>query len=331
MADNKDVWCVADAKGGKASPGLFELLGEGRKLADALGQKLCVVLIGKGVAGGAELGAYGVDLVRVIDHAAFENFTDEAYARALAELAKKHAPRLILLAGNAFGKSLGPRAAALLPAGLAAEVSELSFDKAAGAFMGSRTCGGGGFVAPVSWTAQPEMATVRLGSFAKAAKQDGKTAEVAVEAVDPSGWPVRTRFKAFSPEESKEIDIGRADVIVAGGYALGGAENFKMLRELANLLGGAVGASRRAVDSGWIPYRNQVGLTGRTVRPKLYIACGISGQIQHLAGMSQSGTVVAINKDPKAPLMELADIRVEADLFEVVPAIIEELKKQKLA
>jgi electron transfer flavoprotein alpha subunit len=329
MADNKDVWCVGEAKGGKASPALHELLGEGRTLADALGQKLCVILIGKGVAGAAELGAYGADLVRVVDHAAFENFIDESYARALVELAKKHAPRLILLAGNNFGRSLAPRVAALLPAGLAAEVSELSFDKASGAFKAVRTCGGGGFVAPVTWSVQPEMATVRLGSFAKAAKKDGKTAEVVVEAVDPSAWPARTRFKAFNAEETKEIDIGRAEVIVSGGYALGGADNFKMLRELAGLLGGAVGASRRAVDSGWIPYRHQVGLTGRTVRPKLYIACGISGQIQHLAGMSQSGTVVAINKDPKAPLMELADYRVEGDIFEIIPALIEELKRQK--
>ena len=324
----QDIWCVAETRGGKVASSVYELLGQGRKLADTLGQKLAVVLIGKGIEGqAAELGPYGADLVRVVDHAAFENFTDDFYAKALAELAKKHSPRLVLLPASTFGKSLGPRAAALIGAGLAADVSELSFE--GGAFKASRGCGGGAFVVSLTWNAQPEMATVRPGSFARAAKQDGKTAEVVKEAVDPSGWPVKTRFKSFTPEESKEIDVGRADVVVSGGYALGGADAFKMLRELAGLLNGAVGASRRAVDSGWIPYRHQVGLTGRTVRPKLYIACGISGQIQHLAGMAQSGAVVCINKDPKAPLMEMADYRVEGDLFEIIPALIDELKKSR--
>jgi len=331
MAGYKDVWCVAEVRQGRILSSVYELLTAARSLAGAMGQKAVVVVMGNKVEEqAASLGAFGADRVLVLDHPAFENFVDEIAARALTELTRKHGPRTILLPSSTFGRSLAPRAAALIPAGLASEVSEISYDAGSDSVKAVRTCGGGSYLVSVGWDAnRPAMATVRAGSFDKAAKSEGRRCEVVRETLDPGAWPVKTRFKSFTAEESKEIDLARADIIVSGGYALGGPEAFTMLRELAHLLGGAVGASRRAVDAGWIPYRHQVGLTGRTVRPKLYIACGISGQIQHLAGMSQSGTIVAINTDPKAPLMQMADIAVEGDVFQIVPALVAELKKLK--
>lgn len=330
MAENNEVWCVAEARKGKLVSSVYELLGAGRTLAEAMGGKLAAVVIGHKVGEiAAGLGAYGAQRVYAVDHPAFAEFTDETASRALAEVVKRDKPRLVLLAGSTTGRSLAARTAALAGIGLAAEVSELSYDKGSDTLKAVRSCGGGSWLTPVSWDGgKPGMATVRLGSFERAQSKNGQC-EVVQEAVDPSGWNPRTRFKGFFPEESKEIDLARADIVVSGGYALGGPQAFDMLRELAHLLGGAVGASRRAVDSGWIPYRHQVGLTGRTVKPKVYIACGISGQIQHLAGMSQADTIVAINTDPKAPMMELANYSVVGDIFELVPALIEELKKQK--
>jgi electron transfer flavoprotein alpha subunit len=178
---------------------------------------------------------------------------------------------------------------------------------------------------------RPEMATCRPMAFPAAPEQKGRTGEVVKVAVDLSNYKPRERFVRFEAEQTQEIDISQATTIVAGGYGVGGAAGFEPLKVLAKTLGGAVGASRRAVDAGWISYRHQVGLTGRVVRPKLYIAVGVSGQIQHLAGMNSSETIVAINKDPDAPLMKLATFSIEGDLFEILPAIQKELEKQGMA
>jgi electron transfer flavoprotein alpha subunit len=170
------------------------------------------------------------------------------------------------------------------------------------------------------------MATVRPMSFARAPKVAGRQGKVLKVAVDPAKWGIKTKFKQYVPETSKQEDITSAERIISGGLGLGKAEGFKLVEELANVMHAAVGASRAVVDKGWIPYRHQVGLTGRTVRPKLYIACGISGAIQHLAGMSSSEFIVAINKDPQAPIMSIANLAVEGDVNEILPALTKELK-----
>ena len=332
IEESKGVWCVAEFLRGKVQPSLYELITCGRKLADELGQPLSVVLIGDQVAGLAEgLGACGVARSYLIEHPAFAAFVDELHARALAELIAKEKPAAVLLPSSTAGRSLAARAAALAGAGLASEIVEASVaDKATSALRLTRACSGGAYLVPVTCAKRrPVMATVRPGSYPKAESKNGHKAEVVRVPADPASWGARTKFIGFEPEASQTVDLAQADVIVSGGFGLGKAEGFKLVEDLAKVLGGAVGASRRAVDIGWIPYRHQVGLTGRTVKPKLYIAVGISGQVQHLAGMNRSDVIVSINNDPASPLMQMADFAVEGDLYEILPALIEEAKKAK--
>lgn len=327
----KDIWCVAESRRGKIHPGVFELLTIGRKVADELGQKLCGVLMGSGVAAGAAgLAERGADRVYVVDHQVFENFVDETYGRALFELIKKHKPAKVLIPGSTWGRSVAARTAVMAGTGLASEVTGISVDQQRGSLKMTRPCYGGSmYVEAVCENARPEMATVRFGSYDRAPLQAGRKADVIEEAFDPASWASRSRYVQYQPEQSQALDLSQAEIIVSGGYGLAKPEGFKIVEELARLLGAAIGASRRVVDLGWIPYRHQVGLTGRTVKPKLYFACGISGQVQHLAGMSQSDVIVAINKDPEAPMMKLANLSVEGDLYEILPALIEEVRKIK--
>jgi electron transfer flavoprotein alpha subunit len=214
--------------------------------------------------------------------------------------------------------------------GITADATELSIDPKTRMLHATRPSFGGNLMATILCEKhRPEMATVRPMSFPRAERQAGRKGQVVGVPVDASKWKQRTRFLRYEPDASQVQDISTAEIIVSGGRGVGGADGFKPVEILANALGGAVGASRAAVDSGWIPYRHQVGLTGRTVRPKLYIAAGISGQIQHLAGMSSSEVIVAINKDPEAPMMKLATLSVEGDLFELLPAIAKEIESRK--
>ncbi|MBI4054788.1 MAG: electron transfer flavoprotein subunit alpha/FixB family protein [Elusimicrobia bacterium] len=326
-----DIWCVAEQRRGTFLPTIQELLSIGKKLARELQEKLTVITIGSGVESAArEFGKYGAERVLVVDHPALAHYTDEGHARALAEVVRKEDPRALLFPCSANGRSWAGRCAVLLEAGLGTDVTELTIDPQSKTLKMVRPCCGASLLMPLSCrTRFPQMAAVRPGAFPRAEIQAGKTPEVRKIDLDPSRWKLRTQFKGFEEDHSQVKDIAQAEIIVSGGYGVGGADGFSLLEELAKLLGGAVGASRRAVDLGWIPYRHQVGLTGRTIKPRLYIACGISGQIQHLAGMSQSDVIVAINKDSQAPLMKLCNYAVEGDLFELLPALIEEIKKSK--
>jgi len=327
----KNVWCVAEQRLGKISPSIYELISAGKKVAEELGQQVCVVLVGKGVSSEAQnLAQTGVDKIFVLENDALENFVGEVHGKILANFIEKEKPNKVFLAATSIGRSWAARTAVLVKTGLAAEVTELSVDKTSGHLNMRRPCCSGTLMVTTSCKkARPEMATIRAGSFSAAEKANGKKGEVVKVPVDLSGIKSRTSFKAHEPQTDDVIDVTQADMVVSGGYGLGSPEGFKPIKELAKLMGAAVGASRRVVDLGWIPYRHQVGLTGRTIKPKLYMACGISGQIQHLAGMSQSDTIVAINKDPEAPLMKIADFAVEGDLHQIIPSLIEELKKSK--
>lgn len=334
-AQYKGVWCFGEIRRGKLVPTIFELLNVGKQLAESLKEKLCVVVVGHNLDQWTkELFESGADIVYLIDNPELANFVDEAYARVLADLMNKEKPNKVLLPASTVGRSLAGRLGTALNTGAAADCTELTISAGTnglkqGSLVAVRPTYGGNVLASVACeNSRPEIASVRAMVFARAEKTQGKTGEVVKVAVDPSQWNLRTKFVSFTPEQSAEIDIASADKIVSGGRGLGKAEGFEAIRSLAKALHAAVGASRAAVDSGWIAYRHQVGLTGRTVRPKLYVACGISGQVQHLAGMGQSEVIVAINRDAECPMMKLATFSVEADLYEFIPLIVEELQKR---
>lgn len=330
--EHKDVWIYAEMRHGKLIPTAFELLNIGRTLANDLGEKLCAVIIGKDVAKHAKtLCEYGADKVYVLEHPTLEQFVDEMYANLLVDLLVKEKPNKLLLPASTIGRSFGSRVAVQANTGITADATELNINKEKGGVLNAiRPSFGGTLMATILCIRghRPEMVTVRPMAFAQAERKEGRTGEVVNVPVDPSKWPVRERHLRFEPETETEVDISQARTIVAGGYGLGSPEGLKPLRTLAKTLGGAVGASRRIVDAGWIPYRHQIGLTGRVVRPKLYIAAGISGQIQHLAGMNSAETIVCINKDAEAPLMKLATFSVEGDAIEVLNAVLKELESR---
>jgi len=327
----KGVWCYAEVRHGELVPTIFELLHVATQMNDVLKEEISAVLIGSGVEKYAqEIIEHGADKVYVIDNPVFENFVDEAYCAALTELIRQEKPNKLLLPASTIGRSFASRVAITAKTGITADATEFAIDPKTRMMHSTRPSFGGNLMATILCEKhRPEMATVRPMSFPRTPRVAGRQGKVMKVHVDPAKWNIRTTFKKFVPEESKQVDITAADRIVSGGLGLGKADGFKLVEELANVMGAAVGASRAVVDKGWIPYRHQVGLTGRTVRPKLYIACGISGAIQHLAGMSSSEFIVAINKKADEPIMSIANLAVEGDLYEILPALIKELKALK--
>ncbi|HEX4046951.1 MAG TPA: electron transfer flavoprotein subunit alpha/FixB family protein [Elusimicrobiota bacterium] len=319
---NKGILVVAVSQRGALPPATYELVTAGRRLADALKEPLAaVVLSDKAAALAADLASRGVDKVYSVEHASLAGFTEETFAKATALVAQKEGFGKVLLASNVAGRALAARLAVLLKAGLATDVAEIAADGKV-----TRPFYAGNLLAEVEIKSPAAVLTLAPMSFPRAEPGTAK-AEIVPVSFDPGA--AKTAFASYLPETTNEIDMGAAERIVSGGRGLGGAEGFKKIFELAHALGAAVGASRAAVDAGWIPYKHQVGLTGRSVRPKLYVAVGISGQIQHLAGMSSSGTVVAINTDKDCPLMQMANISVQGDLNELVPLIIAEVKRRR--
>jgi len=320
----------AEQRGGVVAPVTYELITKARELAAALNEAVMCILLGNDIRGKAdELVGYGVDRVLVMQDPLLARYKDEPYAQAVSQLVKEEKPRVLLLGGTTIGRSLAPRVASLLRAGLAADCTGLEIDPKDRNLIQVRPAYGGGILASIlSSRTYPQVATVRYKAFKKAAPVAGFEGEATERQINTQSLTDRTRFIELRKEPG-EISLADADVIVSGGKGLGGAEGFRLLQELAETLGGAVGASRSAVDEGWIGYSHQVGLSGRTVKPRLYIACGISGSIQHLAGMQTSDAIVAINKDPNAPIFRVATYGVVGDLYEVVPALVEKVKAAK--
>jgi electron transfer flavoprotein alpha subunit len=327
----KGVWVYAEMRHGKLVPTVFELLTVAQGLAATLQEEISAVIIGKDVARHAqEIIEHGADKVYVIDHPLFENFCDEVYTQALVDLINREKPNKLLMPASTLGRSFASRVAVSAHTGITADSTELAIDPKTRMLHATRPSFGGNLMATILCEKhRPEMATVRPMSFARSEKKPGRQGKVLNVTVDASKLKQRTRFVRFEEEKGEGQDISTAEVIVAGGRGVGGKDGFKPMEELAKALNGAVGASRAAVDAGWIAYRHQIGLTGRTVRPKLYVAAGISGQIQHLAGMSSSEVIVAINKDPECPLMKLATVSVEGDLFELIPALVKEIQTRR--
>lgn len=335
-SEYRGVWVYATHRDRKIAKSTLELLAKGRQLADKIHVDLSAVLLGYHIEPLAhELIGYGADKVYLAEHEKLEVYSTLPYAKVVSELIRREKPEIVLFAADTTGRDLAPRIAAKLETGLTADCTDLDIgdyeDKISGkryekVLNQIRPAFGGDIMATiVNPERRPQMATVRQGIFEpleRDAERKGQIIRCEVE-LEESDLVVEV---LETVKKERETNLENAKVIVSGGRGVGGPEGFKLIKELAAVLGAEVGASRAAVDAGWISYSHQVGLTGQTVKPDVYIACGISGSIQHLVGMKNSKKIIAINKDPKAPIFEVADYGIVGDLFEVIPKLIEKLK-----
>jgi electron transfer flavoprotein alpha subunit/NAD-dependent dihydropyrimidine dehydrogenase PreA subunit len=325
-----EVWVVAETRHGKVRPCALELLGCGRGLTNALGQRLCAVLAGKNVKGLAgEMAEAGADIVYVMEDTGLEEGLTLPYARAIADAVKEKKPAVVLFSATPFGRELAPRISRRLGVGLTADCTELGIDGTTKNLLQTRPAWGGNLMATIySPEARPQMSTVRPGVMKALPKEAGRKAGVVSIKVNLKAEDARLQIVELRKEAHKKVDLTEAKIIVAGGNGVGSKDGFRMLEELAALLGAEVGGTRIAAESGWITSDRQVGQTGQSVCPELYIACGISGAIQHRSGMAGAKTIVAINSDPNAPIFQIADIAINADLYKVVPELINALKAE---
>lgn len=340
LEEYKGVYIFAEQVDGKVSNIAYELIGEGKNLAEKLNTEVTAVLIGSGVKGEAEkLGTYGADRVILVDDPELKDYRTEPYTHALSEVINKFKPEIVLIGATAIGRDLGPSTSARVETGLTADCTQLEIGNfpltvPAGKedtqkhnqLLMTRPAFGGNTIATIACpNNRPQMATVRPGVMQKRAKEDGRAFEL-VE-FNP-GFKPNDRYVDILEVVKKigdTVDIMNAKILVSGGRGVGSAENFKILDELAEVLGGEVSCSRAVVDAGWKPQALQVGQTGKTVRPQIYFAIGISGAIQHLAGMEDSDLIIAINKDEDAPIFDVADIGLVGDLNQIVPAFTKQL------
>jgi electron transfer flavoprotein alpha subunit len=314
------ILTFAEQREGRLRRPSLEAVSEARRLADAMGGSVTSVLIGSGVKDlAAELSAYGADRVHVFDDPAFGAYATESYGRALAQAVTELKPAAVLIPFTALGKDLAPRVAARVGAGLASDCVALSVRE--GRLEARRPMYAGKAYATVRWEGEPQMATLRANVFPLGRRDDSRKAEVVAGTVDATA---RARITGTQAAGGGKVELTEAQVVVSGGRGLKGPENFHLVHSLGEAFGAAVGASRAVVDAGWVDHQMQVGQTGKTVSPTLYIACGLSGAIQHLAGMSSSKVIVAINKDPDAPIFKVASYGIVGDVFEVLPKLTAE-------
>jgi len=325
----KGVWVFAEQRSGKVTSVAYELLGAGKKLADELHTELSAILFGAPESEAQELIRWGADKVYFSRDNIFERFNDEPYAQMLTSLIKEHRPEIVLAGATPIGRSFIPRVAARLRTGLTADCTALEIDKETGNLLQIRPAFGGSIMATILCpNNRPQMATVRPRVMKRGQYNENRVGEIING--KPDGISSRTRVLDTIKEVSDiTVNLQEADIIVSGGRGLGDPKGFKLIEELAEVLGAAVGASRAAVDSGWIPYRHQVGQTGKTVCPKIYFACGISGAVQHLVGMQSSDIIIAINKNPEAPIFNVATFGIVGDLYEIIPLLIKKIKEAK--
>ncbi|MBC8414862.1 MAG: electron transfer flavoprotein subunit alpha [Candidatus Cloacimonetes bacterium] len=325
----KNVWIFAEQKRGEIAPVVFELLGKGKELARQRESELVAVLFGDQIENLCkELIAYGADKVIYVDDTKLKDFLDIPYTNAMTELANKYKPEIILSGASVLGRSFIPRVAVELQTGLTADCTGLEIDKDTGGLMQTRPAFGGNILATiVTPNHLPQMATVRHKVMDPLEKDDSRTGKIIKEEIDFSNLKDDTKYLGFTKDETQMVNLTEANVVVSGGRGLKNQENFALLKELAKALGGGVGASRAAVDAEWITYPHQVGQTGKTIKPTIYIAVGISGAIQHLAGMQSADYIIAINKDPDAPIFKVADLGLVGDLFEILPLLNKKLRQ----
>ena len=327
---NNGVWVVAETYGGALEGTSLELLGKARDLAGQLGQPVGVVLAGAGVSGlAAGLGDFGADKVFVVDHADLAAYRAETYGSVVAALVAEHHPAVVLFSASSQGRDVAAFVAAHLKTGVAPDANAITM--AGGQLKATRPIFGGNVLATLATTAgQPALVTVLPKAFEKAAAGAGKAAEVVTVSADPTTLAAKTQVKGFVEEvQSGKINLTDAEIVVAGGRGVGGGDKFSIIEDLARALGAAVGASRAVTDAGWRPANEQIGQTGVTIKPKLYVAAGISGAVQHWVGAKDAGYIVAINTDAEAPIMKVADLAIVGDLFKVIPEMIKEINALK--
>jgi electron transfer flavoprotein alpha subunit len=322
------IWVLTRVADGKLANPCLELLGAARRLADSSGAEVGALLLGAGVKGlVAEAGSYGADVVYVVDDPVLEKYRTAPYVKAITALAKEHAPAAILIPGDVQGRDLSGALAAALETGLAPDCVDLDIDTGSGLLRFIRPTFGGSLLATVECPeARPQMGTIRPKAFPVPDADASRQAREVVADIALSEDEVPTKVTGFI-SGTGAVNLTDADVIVSGGRGMGAPENFAKLQEFADVVGGAIGASRAAVDAGWIEYAHQVGQTGKSVKPKLYFAFGISGAIQHIAGMRTSDVIVAVNKDPNAPIFKVANFGVVGNVLEILPMMTTKFKE----
>ena len=326
--DNQGVFIFAQQVDGEITSVSLELIGKARDLAQALDSDVTAMLLGYKLDKQAQtLVEYGADRVVVVDDPKLEVYTTEPYTQAVTAILKEYKPRIVLIGATAIGRDLGPRVAGRLHTGLTADCTKLEIREEDREFLMTRPAFGGNLMATIICPDhRPQMATVRPGVMVKEMRDPARKGEIVPFAVSFEENNCYVKVEEVIRKVTQRVDIQTAKVLVSGGRGVGGSESFQILKDLADALGGEVASSRAAVDAGWQEKDRQVGQTGKTVRPNLYVACGISGAIQHLAGMEESDYIVAINKDPDAPIFNVADVGIVGDLFKIVPRLTEEIK-----
>ncbi len=328
FSDRKGVWVFAEQRGGKLGRVTLELLGKAQELAGTLRHDVSALLLGDKVSDlGETLIRYGAQKVYLAEHPILRDYRTTSYANVIAELVNQFKPNIFLMGATHIGRDLAPRVSRRVGVGLTADCTELSIDPDESILLQTRPAFGGNVMATIANRySRPQMATVRPGVMGAIERPDNK-GDVIRHEISLSEEDIGTTVLEVVKEERKGVDLSQAKVIVAGGRGVGDASGFKVLEDLASVIGGEVAGTRVAVEEGWIPADRQIGQTGQSVRPELYIACGISGAIQHRAGMMNSRYVIAINKDPRAPIFQVADWGMVGDLHEVIPEMIGQLKR----
>lgn len=323
----KNVWVFAEQRKGKLQKVALELVGEGKKLSEKRNSKLCAILLGENVKGlSEELFKAGADIVYCVDDKNLKNYTTDGYTKVISKLVEDEKPEIFLIGATNIGRDLAPRVASRITTGLTADCTHLDIDDETGDLLQTRPAFGGNLMATIINTEfRPQMSTVRPGVMDMPVMEEGRQGELIEIKPEISEADIRFKVIDIVESEKKGVNLEDAKIIVSGGRAMKGSEGFKLIEQLAKKLGGEVGASRAAVDSGWIEKSHQVGQTGKTVKPVIYIATGISGAIQHLAGMKDSDLIIAINKDPHAPIFNVANYGIVGDYKEIVGELLEQL------
>ncbi|MPZ15994.1 MAG: electron transfer flavoprotein subunit alpha [Chloroflexi bacterium] len=329
FSEYRGVWVYVQHRAGIAAPVSWQLLGVGRELAQQIGVPVGAVVVGSDVGHLCqEAIACGADTVYLIDNPILRDYRTQPYASAVAQLIRKYRPEVVLYGSTVHGRDVAGAVATVARTGLAADATQLAIEQDGHLLHASRPDFGGKLMSTILCKRhRPQMATCRPGVFPTPEPDPSRRGEIIEEPLGVAENDVPTRVLEFIPE-SRHVDLSNAEIIVAGGRGLGGPKAFDMLFELAQVVGGVVGASRAAVMAGWIPYQHQVGQTGQTVRPRIYIACGISGAIQHLVGMQDSDIIIAINSDAEAPILKIADYAIVGDMFQIVPALTRRLRER---